>query len=193
MTKLTDPEIRAALLERLRKLPTPPRAVLEEVRVHNGNAVADVVTVHRGAHCYEIKGATDSLQRITAQGAFYDQAFQRITLVTTPNHLSHATRRSPAYWGVMVASSCPREGVLRFRYVRRASDSPRYNKQVALLTLWRSELLRVCAEDESRAQKLNRAGLTQLIATKCAARDVDAMIGQMLVSRHATSGWSVAM
>ncbi len=77
---LNDARIREALLRKLAKQKVRPRAVLEELHVHNGNAIADVVTLHAEAHCYEIKGATDRIERITVQGAYYTAAFRRITL-----------------------------------------------------------------------------------------------------------------
>ena len=52
MSLLTDKEIRAALIKALLKRKPAPKAVIEELRVHDGNAVADVVTVHKELHCY---------------------------------------------------------------------------------------------------------------------------------------------
>lgn len=193
MTQLTDKELRAALLARLKAQTVAPRAILEEVRVHNGNAIADVVSVHTRPHCYEIKGETDEIRRIVTQGEFYDLAFQRITLVTTENHLLAAARLAPAHWGVMVASPRTSSGTPALRYVRKSSDSPAFDKQVALLTLWKSELLSLCLDEDTRLSKMNRLGLTRHIAQANAAYDISSWIGEKLVNRQATSGWSVAM
>lgn len=178
---------------RLKAQPVVPRAILEEVRVHNGNAIADVVSIHTRPHCYEIKGETDEIRRIVKQGEFYDRAFQRITLVTTKNHLVSAVRLAPAHWGVMVASNHAKDGALALRYIRKAIDSPLFDKQVALLTLWKSELLSLCAEKEANLAKLNRLDLTKHLAQANAIYDVSSWIGEKLVNRQATNGWSVAM
>jgi hypothetical protein len=193
VTQLSDKELRAALLMRLRAQSVSPRAILEEVRVHNGNAIADVVSVHTRPHCYEIKGETDEVRRIVKQGEFYDRAFQRITLVTTQNHLSSATRLAPAHWGIMVATSRSHEEVPALRYIRKSADSPAFNKQVALLTLWKSELLSLCIDEEAHLAKLNRLGPTRHLAQVSAAYDISTWIGEKLVNRQATNGWSVAM
>ena len=66
--ELNDARIREALLRKLAKQKVKPRAVLEELHVHNGRAIADVVTLHAEAHCYEIKGETDRIERILTQG-----------------------------------------------------------------------------------------------------------------------------
>jgi hypothetical protein len=193
MTHLTDKQLRAALLMRLKAQHVVPRAILEEVRVHNGNAIADVVSVHTRPHCYEIKGETDEIRRIVKQGEFYDRAFQRITLVTTQNHLVAAARLAPEHWGVMVASPRARDETPALRYIRKSTDSPVFDKQVALLTLWKSELLSLCAENADHLAKLNRLCLTKLIAQENAADNISFWIGEKLVNRQVTNGWSVAI
>ena len=52
---LNDSEIRRSLIQKLNNQAKQPKAILEELRVHNGNAIADVVAIHNNAHCYEIK------------------------------------------------------------------------------------------------------------------------------------------
>lgn len=170
-----------------------PRAIIEEVRVHNGNAIADVVSIHTRPHCYEIKGETDEIRRIVKQGEFYDRAFQRITLVTTQNHLITAIRLAPAHWGVMVATHRAKDETLALRYIRKAIDSPLFDKQVALLTLWKSELLSLCADKEAHLAKLNRLGLTKHLAQGNAIYDISSWIGEKLINRQANNGWSVAI
>ena len=101
--ELNDSRIREALLRKLARQKTQPRAVLEELHVHNGRAIADVVTLHAEAHCYEIKGATDRIERITVQGTYYNAAFRRITLVTTESNLRQAWKLAPQFWGILVA------------------------------------------------------------------------------------------
>ena len=89
---LNDTNIREALLRKLGRQTRRPRAVLQELHVHNGRAIADVVTLHSEAHCYEIKGATDRIARITVQGKYYNAVFRRITLVTTECNLRRALK-----------------------------------------------------------------------------------------------------
>src|ERR1017187_12555 len=114
MMVLNDATIREALLSKFDRQKSRPRAVLQELHVHNGKAIADVVTLHSEAHCYEIKGATDRIGRITVQGVYYNAAFRRITLVTTECNLRRALRLVPLFWGIMVAiADCD---AVRFRH-----------------------------------------------------------------------------
>src|SRR5271154_2323807 len=103
MIDLNDATIREALLRKLERQKSRPRAVLQELHVHNGKAIADVVTLHSEAHCYEIKGETDRIERITGQGVYYNAVFRRITLVTTECNLRQARKLAPKFWGIMVA------------------------------------------------------------------------------------------
>src|SRR5689334_1909755 len=120
---LNDARIREALLRKLAKQKARPRGVLEELHVHNGRAIADVVALHSEAHCYEIKGATDRIERILVQAGYYNTAFRRITLVTTECNLKRARKLTPRFWGLIVAID---NGEVRFRHVRAARLNPRF-------------------------------------------------------------------
>lgn len=189
MIKLDDKQIRSALKEYLAK--ASPVALLDEVRVHNGNAIADVVAIHDVAHCYEIKGETDEIRRISKQGAYYDRSFIKTTLVTTENHLALAMLLAPVHWGLLLATS--RERAVIFKKVRQARNSALFDKRVALLTLWKSELLTLCSDLTFRADKLSRAKLSMLIAEERNARDITLHIGDLLAKRHLNNEWPLTM
>lgn len=144
---LKDREIREALRQHLMgRTPTPVR-IIEELGVHNGNARADLVAVYKEMHCFEIKGATDSIGRLVRQASFFDTAFPKVSLVTTPNHLDWCLNNIPSYWGILLAEY-NNENVW-LRYVRSAKNSPRFIKQKALMMLWKDELTSI-AEDTAK-------------------------------------------
>ncbi|MDD1790421.1 sce7726 family protein [Burkholderia gladioli] len=182
MMNLDDKIIRKFLIARLASLSKKPKAVIEELRVHNGNAIADVVAIHKYAHCYEIKGDTDAVRRILTQRKYYDLAFRRITLVTTDRHLENALSLAPGHWGIMVASES--RGSVAIRYARRATQNPLYDTRVALLTLWKSELLEVALPiSPKKLNKLNRAQLTDFIALNVGQEELCEQIGHRLADR----------
>jgi len=165
---------------------------LDEVRVHNGNAIADVVTVNGdAAHCYEIKGEGDEIRRILRQGSFYDLAFIKTTLVTTPNHLAVALALAPPHWGVLLASE-GKSGVV-FRRIRIAKKNPHFDKQVALLTLWRSELVSLCSSADEKVKRMSREKLAALIALERPVKEVAYHIGDLLVKRQMNKGWALTI
>lgn len=177
---LNDARIREALLRKLAKQKARPRAVLEELHVHNGRAIADVVTLHSEAHCYEIKGATDRIERIVAQGCYYNSAFRRITLVTTECNLARARKLAPRFWGIIVAVD---DGEVRFRHVRAAKLNPKFEKQSAAMTLWKSEMLELLLD--KGAEKKPRRLLAGLIAETRRELELSTNICELLIGRSA--------
>jgi hypothetical protein len=180
MMDLNDATIREALLRKLDQQKSRPRAVLQELHVHNGKAIADVVTLHSEAHCYEIKGATDRIERITAQGVYYNAAFRRITLVTTECNLRRALRLVPQFWGIMVAIA--NGEAVRFRHVRAARLNPNFEKQLAAMTLWKSEMLELVSEPG--AERKPRRLLAQLIAETRRELELSMSICDLLLGRR---------
>jgi hypothetical protein len=176
---LNDARIREALLRKLARQKARPRAVLEELHVLNGNAIADVVTLHNEAHCYEIKGETDRIERITVQGVYYNAAFRRITLVTTECNLRRALELAPLFWGIMVAIGD--DEAVRFRHYRAARLNPNFEKQSAAMTLWKSEMLELISEPG--AERKPRRLLAQLIAETRRELELSVNICDLLLER----------
>ena len=183
MMNLNDATIREALLRKLERQKSRPRAVLQELHVHNGKAIADVVTLHSEAHCYEIKGETDRIARITAQGAHYNAAFRRITLVTTESNLKRARKLAPRFWGILVAIED--DGAVRFRHVRAAQLNPKFEKQSAAMTLWKSEMLELVSH--AGAERKPRRLLAELIAQTRRELNLSMSICDLLFGRHSKS------
>jgi len=177
---LNDATIREALLRKLERQKSRPRAVLQELHVHNGKAIADVVTLHSEAHCYEIKGATDRIERITIQGAYYNAAFRRVTLVTTECNLRQALKLAARFWGIMVAVADGK--TVRFRHVRAARLNPNFEKQSAAMTLWKSEMLELVSEPG--AERKPRRLLAQLIAETRRELELSMSICDLLLGRR---------
>lgn len=189
MNKLADKRIRSALKGFLAQ--SSPQAILEEVRVHNGNAIADVVTIDGIPHCYEIKGESDEVRRISRQGSYYDLAFIMTTLVTTQNHMRVALEMAPPHWGLILASNVG--GEVAFEKIRSATASPEFDKRLALLTLWRSELLSLCSSSEVDVRKLSREKLALKIADERPLNDITFHIGDLLMKRQMNKEWSFTM
>ena len=138
---LNDKEIRPNCINFLNTCSNKPNKVIEELPVSYGSAIADVVGIYNTLHCYEIKGETDTVQRIQKQGEFYNKSFPLITLVTTVNHLEYALKSAPYYWGIILAKS--ENGTTTFSIIRDASKNPDFSGEEALHTLWKNELLSI--------------------------------------------------
>lgn len=182
---LNDPEIRAALKEYLMRLPKKPNAILDELHVHKGNAIADVVAIYKEPHCYEIKGDNDSIVRIERQGHYYDLVFNRITLFTTKKHLNNAMKKAPKHWGVSVVSHDGKK--YKIEHHRKASNNPFYNKEKAMQTLWRPEMLSIIHEHKLNiSTKLNKNELASQLAMSLNKDVVNATLAKLLEIRFFT-------
>lgn len=179
---LNDERIRSHLIRHLSRMSFRPKAILEEVRVHHGNAIADVVAIHENPHCYEIKGSTDNIYRALRQSSFYEKSFKKMTLVTADNYASSAIKIMPEHWGIIVAKFDGEN--IKFSHVRRAKLNPFFDKKIALHTLWKSELLN---SEEAKivkgAKNLNREQLASLLASALSESALLKFIGDKLTER----------
>jgi hypothetical protein len=162
---LNDKNIRIALRNHLYNRKYPPIHLLEEVRIHNGNAIADLVAINKRTHCYEIKGETDKISRLTFQGIYYNSTFNKITLVTTRNHLKKATKEIPLYWGILIIEG--ENDKIKFSYHRKTRNNPYLIKDKILLSLWKEELQFIYKyiENKNPRKSKNREELIKDIST----------------------------
>jgi len=179
--KLNDNEIRIALKIKLQSQFRKPKAIIDELQVCNGNAIADVVALYAEAHCYEIKGSSDKVERVIIQGKFYNSAFRKITLVTTENHLKKALSICPAFWGIIISVDNGANDII-FKYIRGAKINPKFCKETALLTLWKSEMLSML--NEQQYKRKSRNFLAQLISSSKKKNELSNTICDLLVNRE---------
>jgi hypothetical protein len=179
---LNDIDIRKSLIKKLEGQASKPKAIIEELRVHNGNAIADVVAIHNNAHCYEIKGDGDKIERALEQGEFYNQVFWKITLVTTSKHLSKALSLLPNFWGIMVAEDL--DSVVRLVYVRKSTPNNCFDKKKALLTLWKSEMLNLVAPQQRKKHIWTRDSLSTQISQTKKKIQISREISSLLTKRY---------
>lgn len=179
---LNDKDIRPALKSWLEKKKPTPLKLLDEVRVSDGAAIADVVSIHKHMHCYEIKGQNDNFSRIENQMENYGACFPKITLVVTQKHLESSFNYIPDFWGVIEVKN---DDGLKFKYIRKAINNKLIKKDLLLSSLWKSELLEIhgvisnnpLPTSLSRKRiidiiepKISTSMLTQLVAEKFMAR-----------------------
>ena len=188
--QLNDKNIRTVLISRLKNQTVQPKAIIEELRVHNGNAIADVVALYNESHCYEIKGDGDKVERILTQGKFYNLSFRKITLVTTLKHLKKAIKIAPYFWGIMIAEE--KNNQIKLKYIRRAKNNPNFDKSIALLTLWKDEMLNLTDEKNKSSVKKSRIILAELIAKNKQKVELSQNITLTLLNRYKTNKYNHA-
>ncbi|MGB2862637.1 MAG: sce7726 family protein [Sedimentisphaerales bacterium] len=182
MAPLNDKLIRTNLISKLKKQTIKPKAVIEELRIHNGNAIADVVALYKEAHCFEIKGDGDKIERAIKQGHYFNLAFRKITLVTTTKHSDKAIDVLPEFWGIIIAEK--KNNNITLRYARRAGKNPNFDKKLALLTLWKNEMLALIEKKNRATQNKSRKLLAQLISQSKKKKELSNEISDMLLRRY---------
>ncbi|WP_167881585.1 sce7726 family protein [Leptospira selangorensis] len=187
---LNDFNIRKALREFLQKS-INPLLIIDEFRIHNGNAIADLVSVNNELQCFEIKGETDNIARISIQCEYYDTIFPFSTLVTTENQLSKALKYAPAHWGILIASHG--EKVIQFQPVRKPKKNPTVNIDKALLSLWKNELsdLYLSIYKTLPNKKYNRSDLISQIAQKISRNKLNLHLAAIISNRYYNSSLQI--
>ena len=163
------------------------KAIIEDLGVHNGNAIVDIIAVYKTMHDFEIKGETDSVSRVSKQSVYYNVSLPKLTLVTTQNHLSWASKHLPAFWGIILAKK-DQEGQVRLTHKRPAKNNPNFSKETSLLMLWKAELLNPrfqILETEVR-QNDSRAELATKIAARLTKDQIAALLATSINDREKT-------
>jgi hypothetical protein len=183
MQNLNDADIRSALITYFENKDYQSFEIMQELHVHRSRAIADVVTLKKESHCYEIKGDGDKIKRILEQGRFYEKSFRRITVVTTDKHLKKAVAIAPPFWGIMAARLTP-HGELKIHTVRRAKINPSFECGMALQTLWKSEIIELLPVKNKSFQRKTRATLIDLVVESNKKLEISQQIAAMLGARH---------
>lgn len=180
---IRDQQIRQALLEHLRRRGTPPRKVVEELHIHNSNAIADVVAFYKEPHCYEIKGETDSVRRLIRQSSYYDIVFPRLTAVVTKNHLLWSLNNLPSYWGIITVEKDNNR--IKLKYARNAKNNPKFIKEKALLMLWKAELIDIAKKSDIKVKSAHtREDIASLISGLLKKNDALQSIQSAIIKRE---------
>ena len=184
MAVLLDKDIRDIFISHYAKR-YPKSKLLSEVRINNGFAIADLVSIGiRSSHCYEIKSDKDKITRVLEQSKSYDIVFNKISLITTFTHYKKALDIIPPYWGIIVVSNTPRK---KIQYLRKASLSPLFSNQNALFTLWRNELLNILVMKriiENPNNKSSRSDLINILCEKLSDTEIGKSMNTILINRE---------
>lgn len=180
---LDDITIRASLHNFINRRSPKPISVIDELRIHEGNCIADVVAIYNQLHAFEIKGATDKISRVRTQAEFYNKSLPRITLVTTSNHLPWATKNSDHFWGIILASE--NEKSISLKYIRKSLPNPQYDINYALQILWRDELVKIFQQYEIpiKNKSTNRSKLIEILSKELSKETITQQIASAISFR----------
>lgn len=143
--KSIDKDIRKLLHSKLEKEYLDGR-VVHELSLSNGNAIIDIAVIDELMHGYEIKSAKDTLVRLPNQINYYNQVFDKLTLVVDSSHIDKALEIIPDFWGVI--ECIEREGNLELIEIRKSKLNEHINPYMLSQLLWKQESLNILKEKE---------------------------------------------
>jgi len=181
-----DHEIRTALIQFLLNKSKKPKGIIEELPVHNGNAIADLVALYNEPHCFEIKGSNDKIARALKQGNYYNTSFNKVTLVTTSKQARAAINTLPKWWGIIAVDR--ENDRISFRYIRGAKTNKLQDKPLSLQLLWRSEMLDVAESNEIilKPKNANRSEVANSISKHLTKDKINQILSATLLERSKT-------
>lgn len=127
--------------------------ITEELNLRHGEVRIDVAVVNGIIHGYELKSDLDTLGRLPSQMNVYNSVLDQVTIVVGKNHLHHAFRAIPDWWGVMVAKIIDIEGEVQLLPIREARDNP-YKDSLSVARLLLKEEAVMILEEIGKAKDL---------------------------------------
>lgn len=125
-------------------LEDPTSLVIDELGLLEGKYRMDVAVINGKMHGYEIKSASDNLERLPKQQKNYDKIFDKITLVADEKHVVQAMKIVPTWWGLMTA--CWRNGEPALEEIWPARLNFAVDPYCLSQLLWRDEAWKLLRE-----------------------------------------------
>jgi hypothetical protein len=150
---MKDPQIREILrgTELAHYLADPNSKVVEEMKLPVAKARVDMAVINGSFHGYEIKSASDSLQRLPNQLVAYSLVFDRLTIVTEDKYCNKIMAIVPEWVRVCV---CSEHGEI----TECQPSKINLNKNGFYLAklLWNEELFQILANQKISFSKKDR-------------------------------------
>jgi len=128
---------RTEIKERLRQ--SGNARVVDEFQILRGQGRIDVALIDDALHGYEIKSASDNLERLPSQQAIYGKVFERITLVADERHVQEAVKMVPKEWGLIVVGMKKQKPYADTLWPARRNQD--LDKLALAQLLWRDEVI----------------------------------------------------
>jgi hypothetical protein len=194
MLATTDNDIRTALhLKKLRAYHCQPGTiVIDELGLSHAKARIDIAVINGSVHGYEIKSASDTLDRLPTQMDLYIKCLEKVTIVCAARHLARVQYIVPAWCGIVEASKGSR-GAITFATVRRTGLNASIDPVQLAHLLWRKEAIELLTRLQvpSKAMKAPRKELYSIVAELMSIPQITTSIREFMVLRQKWRGLPV--
>lgn len=133
LSLLYQTEIKKILSEK------PATRIVEELVLLRGKARVDLAAINDSLHGFEIKSASDNLDRLSTQQAAYRKVFDRMTLVADERHVEHAVKLLPNCWGLITVAM--RDGKPFANEIWPPMRNAELDRTALAQLLWRDEAI----------------------------------------------------
>lgn len=128
--------------------------VVDELSLPVAGARIDMAVINGSLHGYEIKSASDTLQRLPSQIEAYSKVFDYLSVVTESKYFLRLKKTIPTWVGLIVCDD--KNGVKTIKQVRK----PKRNKNIKgfyiAKLLWKEELIECLSEHQIPFKKKDR-------------------------------------
>jgi len=135
---LNDSGVRNLLIEELQAIygNDHDTRIINELGINYGASRVDIAVVNGIIHGYEIKSDFDTLDRLPRQMNYYNNLFQRMTIVTSRKYYQQICELVPKWWGIKTISY---DGS-RLIEKRKGRKQKTQDKDSLLSLLWKKEM-----------------------------------------------------
>lgn len=157
---MKDPAIRKILRDtELSHFESDPNSlVLEELSLPVAKARIDMAVVNGSLHGYEIKSASDTLQRLPGQIEAYTKVFDYLSIVTEQKYSNRLVELLPKWIGIIVCDDDEKRGAT-IHYRRKPKLNKRKEAFFLAKLLWHDEIVDVLEEYNIPFRKKDRTWL----------------------------------
>jgi hypothetical protein len=155
--------------------------VVEELGISVANARIDIAVINGAFHGYEIKGSSDTLQRLPNQLIAYTYVFDYLTIITEEKHHQKVIDLVPEWVAVATCS----KGSDHLEIKQKGSKNNFKNGFHLAQLLWREELLQVLQEYNIQHKKKYRNWiLCEILSTHFDVNSLSDIVRTILKNRQ---------
>lgn len=181
---MKDPCIRQLLknTELLHFINDSNSKVVDELSLPVAKARIDIAVINGSLHGFEIKSASDTLQRLPSQIDAYTKVFDYLSIVTENKYHERILDIIPSWIGLIVCNE--KKGVKTIKQVRKAKlNKSKQGFYIAKL-LWREELIDCLTEYQIPFKKKDRNWLLcEALSTNLDVNAVSFVVREKLKKR----------
>lgn len=181
---MKDPHIRHLLrrTELSKYLNDPHSKVVEEMKIPAANARIDMAVINGHFHGYEIKSASDTLQRLPNQLIAYSYIFDFLTVITEKKYHERISKIIPDWVGLSVCSD--KKDEVEIEVIKSGTENLCKNGFFLAKLLWHEELVEVLTEQQIPFKKKNRNWLLcETLSQHVETNELSSLVRQKLKQR----------